>query len=100
MMVWNGVSLFQEDPVSSIGLDLFTDASKVGCGGVLNRKWFSLSWPNKFLSYDINLLELFAIYAAISTWGTLLTNKQIIVFCDNLEWSPSGDLSPVKTNIS
>ena len=61
MPVWNGVSLFQEDPVSSIELDLFTDALKVGCGGVLNRKWFSLSWPNKFLSYNINFLELFAI---------------------------------------
>ena len=54
MPVWTGVSLFQEDPVSSIELDLFTNASKVGCGGVFNRKWFSLSWPNKFLSYDIN----------------------------------------------
>ena len=55
MPVWNGVSLFQEDPVSSIELDLFTDASKVG--GEFNQKWFSLSWPNKFLSYDINFLE-------------------------------------------
>ena len=33
-----------------------------------------------FLWYQF--LELFAIYAAISTWGTLLTNKQIIVFCE------------------
>ena len=58
MPVWIGVSLLQEDPVSSIEIDLFTDASKVGCGGVLNRKWFSLSWPKKLFSYDINICEV------------------------------------------
>ena len=78
MPVSNGVSLFQEDPVSSIELDLFTGASKVGCGGVLNRKWLSLSWPNKFLSYDINFLELFAIYAAILNLGYWGTNHCVL----------------------
>ena len=85
MPSWNGIALFQEDPVSSTELDLFTDASKVGCGGMLSQKWFSLRWPQHFLLYDINFLELFAIYVAISTWGTVLANKQIMVFCDNLD---------------
>ena len=85
MPSWNGIALFQEVPVTSIELDLFTDASKIGCGGMLSQKWFSLAWPNKFLLYDINFLELFAIYVAISTWGVVLANKQIMVFCDNLD---------------
>ena len=42
MPFWNGIALFQEDPVSSTELDLYTDALKVGCGGLLSQKWFSL----------------------------------------------------------
>jgi len=36
------------------------------------------------LSYDINFKELFAVVAAIFTWGHLLQNKQIIIYSDNL----------------
>ena len=76
--------MFQES-VSSSELNLFTDASMLGCGGIFQNKWFSLAWPDTFLSYDINFLELFAIFVAISTWGSLLKNKQSIVFCGNLD---------------
>ena len=81
---WNGVSLFQEELVSSVSLNLFTDASNLGIGGTLGNKWFSCEWPAGFLQFHINFKEVFAIYVAIATWATHLRNKQIVVFCDNL----------------
>ena len=63
---------------------LFTDASNLGMGGVFDKMWFSCSWPDHFLEFDINFKEIFAIFAAICTWAKVLLNKQILVYCDNL----------------
>ena len=81
---WNGVSFFQENLTSAKSLHLFTDASNIGMGGVFNHKWFACTWPEHFLSHDINFKEIFAIFSAISAWAKLLENKQILVHCDNL----------------
>ena len=81
---WNGVAIFQEDVISSESLNLFTDASNTGFGGVFHKEWFTCQWPESFSQFHINMKEAFAIYAAISTWAHLLHNKQILVFCDNL----------------
>ena len=70
--------------ISSNTLQLFTDASNLGMGGVYNNRWFSCTWPDNFLDSDINFKEIFAIFAAISTWAKHLSNKQILVYCDNL----------------
>ena len=82
---WNGIAFFQEDFISSEDLFFFTDASKLGIGGVLYNKWFSAEWPSSFHTLDINFQEMFAIYAALTIWAPLLSNKQIIVHCDNLD---------------
>lgn len=81
---WNGISFFQEKIISSDTLQLFTDASNLGMGGVFNNRWFSRKWPASFSVFDINFKEIFAIFAAIATWAKLLKNKQILVYCDNL----------------
>ena len=81
---WNGVSILQSPLVPSSSLDLYTDASGLGLGGVFGSKWFSCQWPQNFQQYDINFKEIFAIFAALSTWGHLLANKQINFHCDNL----------------
>ena len=81
---WNGVSFFQEDLISTEALMLFTDASNLGMGGVFENRWFVSPWPDHFLGFDINFKEIFAIFAAICTWAKFLANKQILVYCDNL----------------
>ena len=81
---WNGISMFQEDVISSDSLHLYTDASNIGLGGTLGNQWFSYPWPITFMHFHINVQEVFAVYTAIATWGHQLRNKQIVVHCDNL----------------
>ena len=81
---WNGVSMFQSDIVTSVSLSLFTDASFQGFGAVYGKHWFSVPWPSSFGSHDINIRELFAIVAAVLTWGDRWHNKQILFFTDNM----------------
>ena len=76
---WNGVIFFQEDPVSANSLSLFTDASSLGFGA---NSWFSSAWPYQEPLPLINFLELFAVVAAIFSWGKHLVNKAIIIYTD------------------
>ena len=53
-------------------------------GGVFNNSWFSCSWPPRNTLPHINARELWAVVAAVFTWGHTLKNKQIIIYTDNL----------------
>ena len=80
---WNGVCIIQSEPVSSISISLYTDASGLGFGAVYGSHWFSVAWPGSYASYHINILELFAIVAAVLTWGHDWHDRQILFFTDN-----------------
>ena len=83
----NGVSIIQENFVTSTELQLFTDASGIiGFGGVFGTHWFYAAWPDKFrnlCSIDINFKELFAIIVAFELWGSHFLNKQILFHSDS-----------------
>ena len=81
---WNGIEFIQSKPVSSDSLNLFTDASGLGFGAVFRSKWFSVGWPASYNEQHINFKELFALVAAIFTWGSHLRNKQVVIHTDNL----------------
>ena len=82
---WNGVSVIQQAFVSSEDLQLFTDASDLGIGGVFGDKWFYSplrdDWSPQ--ACDINCREMLALWAAVTSWGHLWVNKQIVIFSDN-----------------
>ena len=85
-----GVSFIMDPFQSSDTLNLYTDASGIGLGGVFGTHWFSEKWPAEFLavlekdkSVHINARELFAVCTAVEIWGPLLSKKQIKFFCDN-----------------
>ena len=80
---WNGVCIIQSDIVSSLSIDLFTDASGIGGGVVYGNDWFALPWPDSHTSFHINILELLTIVAAVFTWGHEWRNQQILFFTDN-----------------
>ena len=86
---WHGRSFFQDDVVSSDALELYTDASALGLGGVYGAQWFSTPLTDELsLAFrqdviDIAYLELLAIVAATFTWGAHWVNKQILFFTDN-----------------
>jgi len=82
---WNGVSVFQHNPVSSCELNLFTDASFKGFGAYFDGEWISSSWQSTIDTklFHIGVLELFAVYCAIVTWSEQLRDRQIVIFSDN-----------------
>ena len=67
-------------------MQLHTDASGVGFGGLFIKSWFASAWPPKYLNdpkYSINFKELFAIVVAFEIWGYLFKRKQILFNTDN-----------------
>ena len=87
---WNGVSIIQTPMVTFDEFTLFTDASgSLGSGAIYRSHWFSSSWPRHLQEYLINFKELFAIVAAVKTWGHNWSNKQILTFTDNKVFSDS-----------
>ena len=86
-------------------LHLFTDASKLGLGGIYGNQWIQARWPknmaalNKGSAIDIDYLELFAIYAACATWGHEWTGKRIVIHTDNMPitdvWQAGTSKSPL-----
>ena len=50
---WNGVNFMHTEPITSVSLSLFTDASGVGFGALYGCKWFSAEWAGDLeeLSY-------------------------------------------------
>ena len=72
-------------------LQFYSDVSlnrKLGMGSIYKNSWIQGYWGERFIdeeSPNIEFLELFALVAAILTWGHCqeLTNTRIIIFCDN-----------------
>ena len=80
---WNGKAMFQLPIVTNINFRLFTDASNVGMGGFWRNRWFSVAWQGEIANMHINVKEMFAVAAAIFTWGEQWTDRQIVIFSDN-----------------
>ena len=81
---WNGKEFIQSEIVTSHTLELFTDASNIGFGALYGSHWFSVEWPERFHNHHINYKELFAIVAAVFTWGLEWQNKQVLFYTDNM----------------
>lgn len=83
---WNGVAIIHPTPITSIDLRLFTDASGIGLGCVYGNSWLYSGWRHDWapsLSCHINLRELFAVWAAVFTWGHEWANREVVIFTDN-----------------
>ncbi|XP_055334693.1 uncharacterized protein LOC129585836 [Paramacrobiotus metropolitanus] len=87
LLLWNGKASFIEvdwtDAAES--LNLFTDASHIGCGGIFGDRWFKLVWPGELLALHphITWLEMFPILYACRLWGSSLRGKRLTFFTDN-----------------
>ena len=81
---WHGVELIPPPPVSSVDLQFFTDASDLGLGAVFGPRWVALPWPHSWITFHINIRELFAIWVAIHTWGDMLRDTQVNIYTDSL----------------
>jgi hypothetical protein len=93
---WNGEALFYDPvinyvkglgfvtPASELGLQVFTDASGKGGGGIYGNEWFTFKWTQEEISYfSIGYRELFALATAAKTFVSQLVGKTIVFRCDN-----------------
>ena len=83
---WHGVAIIHPTPVTNIDLKLYTDAADSGFGCVYGTHWAYGSWgwewrPTK--ECNINVRELFAVWAAVYTWGHLWADREVVIFTDN-----------------
>ena len=78
-----GKENIQSPLVNAATWGLYSDASRVGMGGVYLDRWFSVAWPSSFSEKHINVLELFAITTAIFTWGGHWRDQDIVIYTDN-----------------
>ena len=82
---FNGKSVFVYGSWQTSNLlQLYTDASSnCGYGAVYNTDCFFGTWPKYWLKYNIMVLELYPIVAAVAVWGYKWKNKKICFFTDN-----------------
>ena len=82
---WNKKCIIPETlKVWSSDIKLFTDASDLGFGAILDTAWIQGSWESKHKKLSIDYRELFAIVAAAITWGHKWEGKRIVFITDNL----------------
>ena len=82
---YNGKSFFLPDRwLTSKKLQLYTDAAgSLNYGAVFGKHWFFGSWPDKWKSFNITILELYLIVISVEIWGHLMANKCVVLFTDN-----------------
>ena len=87
---WNGISLFYDNHFTTTSeMQLFTDASLIGFGGIFQNQWFCSEWPPELPSIkdgDLSMAfrELYSIVAAALIWGKSWTSKRILFLSDNM----------------
>ena len=76
---YQGVPLHTPKPE----LDIFTDASCHGYGGIMNGQTFSGVWSRRYKQKHINLLELEAVRRGLMEFAPVVENTSIRVHSDN-----------------
>ena len=86
---WNGVSLFYDAEYTfDSDMELQTDSSLIGFGGIFGSKWFCSEWPEQLPAVpdgDLSMAfrELNPIVAAAILFGKLWTGKRVMFTTDN-----------------
>ena len=63
-----------------------TAAKELGFGCTFQKSWTYVQWEKNFIRDNepsIEFLELYALCMGIFTWQKSLSNKRILIFCDN-----------------
>ena len=86
LLVWTDESFLRTPVPMSLplpSLQLMTDASRLGWGGVLIPHSVSGTWPLSFRSCSINWLELQAVLLSVRHFLTLLQGNCVQLLTDN-----------------
>lgn len=86
LLWWSNLShLTPGVPLRSIlpDLHLYSDASDLGWGAVLDDLSVAGVWPREIRELSINHRELLAILLALKHFSDLIRQKNVAIFCDN-----------------
>eukprot|EP01084_Bolivina_argentea_P106087 189957_1 len=65
-------------------IDMYTDACLKGIGGVCDGHWIQFDLPSYMQSWDIALLEGFALVTAFKSFSELVSGKCVMLYVDNM----------------
>jgi hypothetical protein len=77
-------SLFKPVVLSQPEVTLFTDASSLGWGGVLDKVNIGGRWTPSEANHHINYLEMLAVFFALKAFQTQLCGKHVCIRIDNM----------------
>ena len=82
---YNGVTMpIDSKWISSESIKLCTDATSTqGFAAVFGSRWFNCVFPNIWQYYNIAVLELYPIVAALALWGSYMANHSVLFLADN-----------------
>ena len=91
-------SLFKPIVLSQPEVTLFTDASSLGWGGVLDNIHIGGRWTPSEATHHINYLEMLAVFFALKAFQMQLCGKHVCVRIDNM--TTVSDISKIGTSHS
>ena len=82
---FNGVTMFIDSTwISSDSIQLYSDAASTqGFAAVLGPRWFNGKFPEIWQDYNIAVLELYPIVAALELCGQSFANHSVLFLTDN-----------------
>ena len=81
---YNGKTiLYQPSIAESNAINLFSDASGLGFGGMYGYNWVQGKWPDHWASLNIAVLELYPIVLLLQLFGQKMANTMVLFHCDN-----------------
>ncbi len=83
----NGICWFRPEFDIQNSELLFSDASDLACGMLYNNSWSVLTFTDNWAwlkHSSIQVRELMALLLCLSTWGSQLAGKNVIMNIDNL----------------
>ena len=88
ILYFNGRSFFLDDSfLSGDYLQLYTDAAGgIGYGALCVTEWFCGEWPVAWRSFNVAVLELYLIMAAVHVWGEAWANKNVWFFSRTMKF--------------
>ena len=92
-LYFKGRSFFMDDSFfTGDYLQLYTDAvGGIGYGALCGAEWFCGKWPVAWRLFNIAVLELYPIMAAVRVWGASWANKSVCFFTENEALVPMID---------
>ena len=81
---FNGKAFMHATPTThSNAIHLYTDASHLGYGGTFGTNWIQGTWPEDWLVYSIQVLELYPILLLVATFAEKMGGSHIVFHTDN-----------------